>query len=265
MRFSGEVIEEQVMTEEGMVTMPIVCEPVPDTSSEEVERAYLGGLPPVEFREIKDPSKEKIPTPLDERGIVDSDKLIQVVNETVRLEYKWPGKADKHHGQWQKADYVALQAWSPETHAFAFREMAPNKMLIPRIYHNRIHAVTVEPPMPPPEVMRESVKEWIIFKNFFESVQQTTQVVRIFDRERSRRTFNTQQEDILNEELLRKLSGVFLNLEALETVPIERWPFSPEMRLQIAAGQIGNLVLRGWQRRTRDVRRPDLQALSEVA
>lgn len=260
----SHTIEFPVETDEGYVAMPVVYEEVPDNASEEVARAYTTGLPPKEFRLI-DITREKIPTPIDERGIVDSDLLIEEINKTIKPEYRWPGASDKHHGQWRRSDYAALQAWSPESYAYSFREMAPNKMLIPRIYHNWIHAVTLEPPMPAPEVMRESVREWVILKNFFESVQQTTQIMRIFDRERDRRQFTAEQEDMLNEELLRKFAGVIMHFEAVETIPLERWPFSPDMKLQIAAGKIGNLVLRGWQRRTRDVRRPDLQNLQKVA
>jgi hypothetical protein len=235
--------------------IPVVYEEPPECVSDEVARSYIEGLPPEEFRLRS--IENKIPTPTDEWGVVDADKLIQAVMQTVSPEYRWTGKSDIHHGQWCRADYYAMQEILPESRAVAFRELAPNKMQIPRVFHNWIHAITVPPPMPSPEVMRESVREWIILKDFFKSVQEAAQTSRLFDRERARRSFTEEQEGILTSELQRRMDGILMHFDALETVPIERWPFSPHMRLQMAAGCIGSLVLSGCHRRSMHVRRPD--------
>lgn len=259
-----EIVEHTVQTEHGPVMMPVVYQDPPEDVNEEVARSFVEGLPPEEFRlrSIDD----KIPTPTDRWGVVNSDQLIRDVMQTIHPDYRWTGKSDIHHGQWCRADYHAMQAALPQSRAVAFRELAPNKMQIPRVFHNWIHAITLPPPMPEPEVMRESVREWLILQDFFRSVQEAAQTERLFGRERVRRGgFTEEQEEIIAEEQRRRMEGVYTHFSALQTVPIERWPFSGDIKLPAAAGRIGNLVLSGFHRRSMHVRHPDKLRLPAAA
>lgn len=263
-----EIIEHTILTNDGPVQMPVQYEDAPENANEEVARAFVEGLPPEEFRlrNIND----KIKTPTDAWGVVNADKLIREVMESVHPDYQWTGKSDIHHGQWCRADYHAMQFALPESRAVAFRELAPNKMQIPRVFHNWIHAITLPPPMPDPNVMRESVREWVILQDFFRSVQEAAQVERLYARDRARRestgeSYTAEQEEIVAEEQRRRMEGVYTHFGALQTVPIERWPFSGDIKLPVAAGRIGNLVLSGFRRRSMHVRHPDKLRLPAAA
>jgi hypothetical protein len=263
-----EILDQVVKTETGLVTMPVQYEDPPENASFEVARSYVEGLPPEEFR--LRPITEKIETPTDAWGVVDTDQLIRTVMGTVSPEYRWTGKSDIHHGQWCRADYVNKQHDVPESRALAFRELAPNKIQLPRVFHNWIHAITLPPAMPSPEVMHESVREWVILQDFFRSVQEAAQVERLYTRDRSRReangqTYSEEQEEIIDEERRRRMEGVYTHFGALQTVPIERWPFSGDIKLPVAAGRIGSLVLSGFHRRSMHIRRPDILRLPAAA
>lgn len=211
------------------------------------------GLPPVEARLIN-PKLEKIMTPVNDYGLIDLDKLINVVNDTIDPEYLWPAVTSCHHMYWPERKYQQLEQIDPSSQAVRFRELSANKVRVPRLFENWLHAITLPPPVPDPEVMHQVTEAWQVSKDFFTSVRETTRTKRLIDRERQIREFNTAQEEILTTGISRKLSGVAMHLEALEYIRPEFWPFEPTIPLQRAAGQVGKVLMNGWQRRTRAVR-----------
>ncbi len=127
------------------------------------------GLPPQEVWLIADPEKTKIDTPLDDRGLVAIPELIQVVKDTIDPGYTWPMHLSVHHLYWQGWWY---QSGFAGPYANAFRELPINKALVPRVFENWLHKVTIPPPVPDPEVMRYRVESWAVAKNLFKSVRQ---------------------------------------------------------------------------------------------
>lgn len=220
------------------------------------------GLLPAEFikPEFQTPeliAKHRFATPLTEQGTVDVADLIRRVNATVEPEYSWPGRVDLHHLYWPCARYESAdkERGTDAPSTVAYRELAMNKIRVPRLFHTWLHTVTVPPPMPSVERMQESLEEWQVIRSFFERVQVTTQTVRRFDRERQRRqNITEQQEEILQRQLARKFGGLMMSLSALQSVPLEHWPFSSDLTMQRAAGQVGRLVRHGHLQRTRAVR-----------
>lgn len=113
-------------------------------------------LPPVEFQKHNIKTDGLIETPLDERGLVDLDRLIDVVKLTVDSIYKWSSsRSDIHHLQWYSALYDNEENSTVDSKAF--RDLMSRKTIIPRTFHNWLHYVTEPPPVPDQEVMQYSI------------------------------------------------------------------------------------------------------------
>ena len=111
-------------------------------------------LPP-EHSRLWHPGKQgKLETPLDSRGLVDLDELINLGKGTVRDGYAWASPFnDVHHLQWPAVSYA--QSLGEPWHEF--RELVRRKAFMPRQFHNWLHLITL-PPIPPSEdVMRYSI------------------------------------------------------------------------------------------------------------
>jgi hypothetical protein len=252
----------------------VVYDEPPVDVSEEVTNSYIQGLPPYEwrlpqFRTRGGIAENKIETPVDEWGLVDVDELVRRVKATMLPGYTWGGGSDRHHIGWPHAGYTAADASEADNIANSFRDLPMNKIWIPRIFHNWIHVVTSPPPMPSREVMSAYIDEWLVVRGFFNSVRDTMTTMRYYERIRLERAkegnaFTTEQERLLKEDLLRRFGGITLHAKLLEDMPLERWPISHDMLVLTAAGQVGDIVMRGWRRRTKDVQRP-LEELQKVA
>lgn len=100
-----------------------------------------------------------IETPYDyETGQIDHFALVQSVAEMVDPDYQWKAPFfDEHHLFWYAHRYNTTFQQDPEL-AVEFRNMATNKLWVPRQFHNMIHAVTLPPPVPDQDTMRREVK-----------------------------------------------------------------------------------------------------------
>ena len=227
---------------------------VPDNATEEVIQAYQDGLPAQEFW-LEDPATYKIEVKLNSKGLVDDKALIADVQSTIHPDFIWAGRADRHHLYWPRADYVTMQQTS-ESKAYAFRMVGTNVIRVQRVFHNWIHAITLPPPMPEPEVMQYSLETWEIMGNFYKAVRQTVNHQRKFAREEQRRIsgYSEQGKELVRTSLSRELSGVIMHLEALENVPEEYWPFRRDAKVRFAAGRVGQVIKDGYMNRTREVR-----------
>lgn len=115
------------------------------------------GLPP---RDVWLHSPEKdglIPTPRDDRGLVDVPLLIDTLKATVDPAYDWlSGFSDDHHEYWPKADYVNDPMMYANPHEF--RNQMSNRLDGPCVFHRWLHRVTEPPVMPSQEVMHYCIK-----------------------------------------------------------------------------------------------------------
>jgi hypothetical protein len=111
-------------------------------------------LPPESVRLWNIDKQGKLATPLDERGLVDLDKLVALGVQNVEGDYSWTSTFnDVHHLQWPAAHY----AESCELPGHEFRELVQRKAYLPRQFHNWLHILTLPPPIPSEEVMRHSI------------------------------------------------------------------------------------------------------------
>jgi hypothetical protein len=218
--------------------------------------SYKEGLPPLDVR-LLNAQHDKIPTPINDLGLIDVDQLIVDVNRTIAPGYTWPSPPSRHHIYWPRTDYVEFQEDQPEVPAVRFREQSAHLIRVPREFENWLHAITEPPPMPEPEVMEQVNAAWTVAQGLFHSIRETTKTVRMFERARGYREFSEAQEEIIHDMVSNDLAGVVTHLYKLDEIPVEFWPFSPDVQAQIAAGQIGEIMTKGWLRKTRAANQRD--------
>lgn len=103
-------------------------------------------LPPHEYW-LVDPRQEKMPVPLDDRGLVDSLAVAQTLRSTIDPRYKFHLKSDDHHEQHDEDRYKD----EIEKH---FRTLPINIVKLPRDAHVLLHHLFEEPIKPDREVMK---------------------------------------------------------------------------------------------------------------
>ena len=148
--------------------------------------------------------------------------------------------------------------------ALRFRELPVNKILVPRRFHNVIHTVTEPAEMPEAKVMRNYIDAWVAARNLFASVRSAVQaerrVRRWLDQHQADNSLTPEQEEvgleIMEETIQRHFRGISRHLGALSLLPEEYRPFSAEVSLRDAMGQLGDILLHGRQRQTRAARLP---------
>lgn len=114
-------------------------------------------LPPPDMR-LYNPGKEGLlDTPLDERGLVDLNRLVALGKSTVDAAFGWQSREnDVHHLQWVGRYYDIADAFvEADTHVF--RNLVNRKAYVPRLFHNWVHYITAPPPVPSDEVMSYSI------------------------------------------------------------------------------------------------------------
>lgn len=227
------------------------------------EVAWRDGLVPEEYWAI-DPER-KMPTPVDSRGLIVVDELIEGVKAYVCPEYDWDGPSDIHHLYFYASIY-----WQAEhdsngaVPALRFRELPVNKILVPRRFHNVIHTVTDPAEVPEAPVMRNYIEAWTAARNLFASVRSAVQAERRtrrwLDQHQADNSLTPEQEEvgleIMEETIQRHFRGISRHLGALSLLPEEYRPFSAEVSLRDAMGQLGDILLHGRQRQTRAARLP---------
>ncbi len=113
-------------------------------------------FPPSEMQLWNIDKQGRIETPLDSNGMVDLDALVHLGKITVTTGYDWTSPLnDVHHLQWPAVRYSEENIGSEIGRIF--RDLVGRKTFIPRRFHNWIHHITVEPPVPSSEVMHHSV------------------------------------------------------------------------------------------------------------
>lgn len=187
-------------------------------------------LPPPDARLVL-PS-EKIDTPVDERGLVIIQDLLHQVKATVDPSYEWPEELSIHHFLWPAAFYPEERGQSFMNPA-KFRDIAPNKGLLPRTFENWLHIITLPPKRPEREVMRYQLESYHIAKALFAKARDTIETERLARRRQEvvrlnpgliREGFDGQDvigEEIMQTRLEKDFRGFERQLERYEQVPPE--------------------------------------------
>jgi hypothetical protein len=209
-------------------------------------------LPPPDARLI-DPNKEKIKTPVDERGLVIVGDLIDVVKETIDPDYICRGMTSIHHIYWPEAWYLH-PANVDEVNAAAFRDLPIHKARLPRIFENWLHLVTLPPPKPSPEVMQYRLEAWEVAVDLFNTA---SGIVLNEKRMRRRAVRVANSPEILNssfggedreakryfqEEFRSHLDGWHMHLQRLHNLPKEFRLIDPPDNPGAIATNLGKLV-----------------------
>jgi hypothetical protein len=191
----------------------------------------------------------KIPTPIDERGLVDTDAVIAIAKSTVDPEYKWQKDPDIHHFYW-------YEGWYPDnfvpSNPHVFRNLAIHKGLMPRDCHEWIEKITIPPAVPTASVMQYRIEAWSIAKNLFKSARMTIN--------RERQAINrpltlelhsdvltkSQGSNIdkvwLHKEFERHFNGVLINLGRNANLPPEHRLIDQEKDIDEIATALGRVV-----------------------
>lgn len=92
---------------------------------------------------------DKIELPVDDRSFIVAEKAVHQVLDLFEEEYEWPvndccrnARVDNHHWYHPRLRYTS------DPIAAEFRALAYNRALLPRQFHNVIHAVTAVPTIP---------------------------------------------------------------------------------------------------------------------
>lgn len=206
-------------------------------------------LPPQEYRK---PLTEKIPTPTDDRGLIDISELIRVVKATIEPEYEWPSYASNHHFYWPGNAYP--HDFTGLVNPAYFRNLSIHKGNIPRVFENWLHEITIPPAVPSEEVMHYRVQAWDVALNLFKSARQVVRWERLI-RQREEYVLDNptiitrteQGEDIgaeINAKIIaRHFKGLDMHLARLERVPSEFRLCDANITPQQLATRLGEIVV----------------------
>jgi hypothetical protein len=214
-------------------------------------------LPPPDAR-LLDPyrsGEDLLPTPTDERGLVNIPQLIADVKSTVDPSYEWAGGLDVHHFYWYASLYPYTKGDSNQNPAF-FRNIPVHKGLVPRSFHEWLHVVTEPPPVPKPEVMQYRIEAWMVARDLFKMARQTVQWEKKQRRRRERvannpeilrEEFNGEDqigEEVMHEVLEKNFRGFERQLERQGRIPEEFRILDISGTPKKVATNLGKLVAR---------------------
>ncbi len=150
------------------------------TEREEFARVVSDRLPPQEFW-LHDPfNDEPLPTPLDERGLVDPVKLVKLVRSTVDPAWDFPSTfSNRHHLQWPDANYRRYDTDGKlDLMLRRFKGLSSRSITIDEIPHIWLHLVTAEPEVPKPEVMEYLIDAEHVARSLFQQVRSSKRIAR---------------------------------------------------------------------------------------
>jgi len=212
-------------------------------------------LPPVDARLIG--PAEKIPTPLDDRGLIDVDQLIIDALTLVDPTFPWPAGRDElsiHHFYNPANWYPYLQDMRLGANPAVFRNLPIHKGLMPRMFENWLHRVTIPPPVPNEEVRRHRIESWSVAQDLFMMAKKTARWKTLQDRRRERIAAHPEilKEDfdgedvigeaVMHERLERNFRGYDYQLQRHSRIPQEFHLLNPEGDPAKVATDLGRIV-----------------------
>ncbi len=176
---------------------------------------FIDLLPPKKYRLHSVAKDGLIPTPTDERGLVDATALLQEMAKTVDPSYNWKSPFnDIHHLQWYKSLYPD-EPDSELVNPHMFRNLAISKWVLPRVLHNWIHFTTEPPPVPEPEVMFYRSEAQRVTTSLFMSIESSRNITRLTEK-------LTEHE--IQDKLMIRFDDFRTRVDSMQNIP-------PEFRL----------------------------------
>lgn len=120
-----------------------------------------------------DPKRDRLETPVDDRGLVQQDALIDMVYDLIDPNFRWPKELSIDHVYHDEEWYYSV--WAPECGG-EFRELPIHKMLVRRMWENVKHKVVIPPAVPSEEVMRYRLESWAVASGLLRSIRNTERV-----------------------------------------------------------------------------------------
>lgn len=135
-------------------------------------------IPPLEMQRFIPGRSERIPTPVNEVGLIDEKKLVVAVQSTVDPEFHWSPSdtPDSHHLYWEHRRYPNLPDESVNPRIFC--NLPTSQIRVPRIFHNWLHIVTEMPPIPGEEAMAYQIAVCSIIKSLVAAARETKKTER---------------------------------------------------------------------------------------
>lgn len=214
------------------------------------------GLPPADMWLVpRDQLRE--PTPVDDRGFVDTVALISLVTSVIHPDYRWPRGTSKHHLNWPREAFEQYDRERGISLAVPFREAPVNIGILPRQVENVLHAITIPAPIPAPEHMRARLEAWSLAHELFKNIRDAVQLER---RARRRATFLEQHpnvlrpefdgEDVIGKEIMaemfaRNFRGIDEHLGKMDLLPPDIRLVDPREKPLVMVRQLGKIVGEG--------------------
>jgi hypothetical protein len=185
---------------------------------------------------------------------VDVPALIDLLKSKVNIDYTWPGPSDIHHFYWPRVWYPYDHEKGRLNNPSTFRNLSISKGLVPRVFHNWLHEITLPPPVPKLEIMEYRIESWDIARSLL------GKATGIIEREKGmRRQLYVVQDpvlvqelnanDIIDQEVMQDIleanfpEHVNEHLARLEKVPEDMWLFNPDQPPVELASDLSKLVL----------------------
>lgn len=136
-------------------------------------------LPPRDAWKVNPDRLRKFYAPTDDRGFVLPDATVEKVRELFEDDYEWPidsryeeTRPNVHHFHWTERQY-SPQIYGGLLIPRRFRELPSVKGILPRQFHNVIHAVTLPPDVPLYLDMAQHVEAYTLARQTFQSATRT--------------------------------------------------------------------------------------------
>ena len=188
-------------------------------------------LPPQHLWLI-DPKREKLVTPTDDRGLVNSEEMILRIRlAIVDPDYRWTKHENIHHKQWPKAWYPAENAnFHDPTNPAAFQHLPVNRVWLPMDMHKLLHIIMEPPPLPESDVMFYRVEAWNVARSLFMKARPLVFLPRRFHSQQALLKIDSEAiERPVQDASIMKAINVYLALVEQMQPQIERIP--PEFRI----------------------------------
>ncbi len=214
-------------------------------------------LPPRQLQ-LRDPAKwEDMILPeeyTDDRGLIVPSQLIEVVKGSVDPTYEWPDGLSIHHLYWPASWYSYEDTPDCRRSSGTFRQLPIHKALLPRVFENWLHAITVPPNVPEPDVIQFRIDAWNVAKDLFQTARETIAHEKLARRRRAYvatnphvlktdfNGFDKIGEEYIQEEYERNFRGWDQILERYEEIPEEFRLIEIDQPIDVIAKSLGKLV-----------------------
>ncbi len=206
--------------------------------------------------ELRTPLIERVPTPVNQYGLVKKDVLENIVFSAFQSMYPsqpelWQAyPPTKHHLYWPKQDYVANNQPVTQVQKVRqdFRSLEHNQLEIARVPHDILHDITVEPEMPDDDIMQYRLQYAHLGNTAFRAAMWVIKLDRQLRRLRGELpsqgeigTASSRQKGID-----RNLRKYYQSIEEIADIPQELHvvKVDPNKSLRVVARSLGLLVMK---------------------